>query len=353
MGATGTKNADRHNSSSGQVETDDDDPYIRGLNSTKHTSKHPRPQAKISNTSTNINSNLNLNYLDAALIDQSKSAVPNPALKLDQYVLGKTEVATDVAKGSLSRCGSAINILKDVAELGQHRSIAHLLTSDGNVLDNKLPTSGSNEFVGSPGSLTWASSSSSSDGETQKLSEPGMHNMGSFADAVYGMPIKRMIKQICVSGLKSSGRHKKPFCLSLTEIRDICRIAQVQFLEEPSLLRLQGDIRVVGDIHGQFKDLMRIFKRGGMPPNQHYLFLGDYVDRGKLSLETIMLLLLLKLRCPQQIHLLRGNHESAGITKVYGFYDECKRRSSIKAWKYIVDVFNTLHIAEIGNQRIF
>lgn len=81
--------------------------------------------------------------------------------------------------------------------------------------------------------------------------------------------------------------------------------------------------------------------------------MGDYVDRGKQSLETILLLLCYKVKYPEKFFMLRGNHESANVTKMYGFYDECKRRTSTKCWKMFVDVFNTLPFAAIVNDKIF
>jgi serine/threonine-protein phosphatase PP1 catalytic subunit len=86
------------------------------------------------------------------------------------------------------------------------------------------------------------------------------------------------------------------------------------------LLNVTAPIRVCGDIHGQYVDLLRMFEYGGFPPNSSYLFLGDYVDRGRQGIESISLLLAYKIKHPTRIHILRGNHESSAITRIYGFY---------------------------------
>lgn len=111
-------------------------------------------------------------------------------------------------------------------------------------------------------------------------------------------------------------------------------------------------VSFTGDIHGQYQDLLRLFEYGGYPPSSNYLFLGDYVDRGKQSLETICLLLAYKVRYPKKVFLLRGNHEDAKINRIYGFYDECKRRFNVRLWKVFTECFNCLPVCALVDEKI-
>ncbi|KAK4686009.1 hypothetical protein P7C73_g4133, partial [Tremellales sp. Uapishka_1] len=101
----------------------------------------------------------------------------------------------------------------------------------------------------------------------------------------------------------------------------LCARVRDLLLEESNVHHVQSPVTVCGDIHGQFWDVLEIFRQGGQPPDTSYIFMGDFVDRGYYSLETLSLLLAYKARYPDRITLLRGNHESRQITQVYGFYD--------------------------------
>ena len=124
------------------------------------------------------------------------------------------------------------------------------------------------------------------------------------------------------------------------------------FQKEESLLKIQAPLYICGDIHGQYYDLLRVFDILNYPPQSTFLFLGDYVDRGKQSLECLLLLLCLKIQYPDKIFLLRGNHECEALNKIYGFYDECKRRLSIKCFKKITNLFNMMPISALINENI-
>lgn len=150
-----------------------------------------------------------------------------------------------------------------------------------------------------------------------------------------------------------SGKTTRSLCVKNSEITTICQVSREIFLSQPTLLELSPPVKIVGDVHGQYGDLIRLFEMCGFPPAANYLFLGDYVDRGKQSLETALLLLCYKIKYPENFFLLRGNHECANVTRVYGFYDECKRRCNIKTWKTFIDTFNALPITAVVAHKIF
>uniref|UniRef100_A0A914Z7F7 Serine/threonine-protein phosphatase n=1 Tax=Panagrolaimus superbus TaxID=310955 RepID=A0A914Z7F7_9BILA len=146
--------------------------------------------------------------------------------------------------------------------------------------------------------------------------------------------------------------------LDQKELKEICLRVREQFMLEPVLLKLQAPICVLGDLHGQFLDLrVKMMEKLGPPPKQKYLFLGDYVDRGAFSLETVTMLLAMKVRYPKHIYLLRGNHETRAVNKMYGFFDECKRRfpddKKNELWTLYQHVFNCMPMSAVIGEKIF
>ncbi|XP_019428718.1 PREDICTED: serine/threonine-protein phosphatase PP1-like [Lupinus angustifolius] len=152
--------------------------------------------------------------------------------------------------------------------------------------------------------------------------------------------------------LEVRGRPGKQVQISESEILKLCSASREIFIKQPILLELEAPIKICGDVHGQYSDLLRLFEYGGFPPEANYLFLGDYVDRGKQSVETICLLLAYKIKYPENFFLLRGNHECASINRIYGFYDECKKRFNVKTWKLFTECFNCLPVAALIDEKI-
>ncbi|XP_078161967.1 BRI1 suppressor 1 (BSU1)-like 1 isoform X2 [Carex rostrata] len=154
----------------------------------------------------------------------------------------------------------------------------------------------------------------------------------------------------------------RAFFLDSYEVGELCYAAEQIFMQEPTVLQLKAPIKVFGDLHGQFGDLMRLFDEYGFPSTAgdityiDYLFLGDYVDRGQHSLETITLLLALKIEYPENVHLIRGNHEAADINALFGFRIECIERmgesDGIWAWTRFNQLFNYLPLAAMIEKKI-
>mmetsp|Transcript_1771 Transcript_1771/g.6016 ORF Transcript_1771/g.6016 Transcript_1771/m.6016 type:complete len:316 (+) Transcript_1771:206-1153(+) len=138
------------------------------------------------------------------------------------------------------------------------------------------------------------------------------------------------------------------------EVKAICAATREVLAMDPNVVPVRAPVTVVGDIHGQFADLVEMFAIGGVCPSTNYLFLGDYVDRGYDSVETVCTVMALKARYPDRVTLLRGNHESRQITQVYGFYDECLRKyGNANVWRYITDTFDHLPLAAVVENQIF
>lgn len=137
------------------------------------------------------------------------------------------------------------------------------------------------------------------------------------------------------------------------QARFVCSKGKEILVQEENIIRVDSPVIVCGDIHGQFYDLLELFKKGGPLPDKNYLFLGDFVDRGYHSVETFLLLLAYKVRYPDRINLLRGNHESRQITQIYGFYDECRRKyGNSNVWKFCTDLFDYMPLAAMIDDKI-
>ncbi len=182
---------------------------------------------------------------------------------------------------------------------------------------------------------------------------PGPQTASRAADR-RGFDPDPMIKYLL--GLRTGSPHDAPAgrgagwpdAVDVAAITALCHAAREVFLAQPMLLAVTAPVTICGDIHGQFYDLLRIFELADTAlPYTSYLFLGDYVDRGTRSLETICLLLALKVKYPTAMWLLRGNHEAASINSVYGFFDECKRRANVKLWKTFISVFDCMPVAAV------
>ncbi|CAA0825502.1 Serine/threonine-protein phosphatase BSL1 [Striga hermonthica] len=190
----------------------------------------------------------------------------------------------------------------------------------------------------------------------------------------YSNPTKKFTRQRSPQGLHKKvistllrPRNWRPpfnrkFFLDSYEVGELCYAAEQIFMQEPTVLQLKAPVKVFGDLHGQFGDLMRLFDEYGFPSTAgdityiDYLFLGDYVDRGQHSLETITLLLALKIEYPENVHLIRGNHEAADINALFGFRIECIERmgenDGIWAWTRFNQLFNYLPLAALIEKKI-
>jgi len=139
--------------------------------------------------------------------------------------------------------------------------------------------------------------------------------------------------------------------LKQEDVLDIIHRASDVFRKEPSLLKLKDPITVVGDIHGQFYDFVKLLEVGGEPDKTQYIFLGDYVDRGSYSFEVCMMLFAFKINFPKRVWLLRGNHECRQMTAFFNFRDECEHKLNIEVYDAFMEAFDTLPLAAVINGK--
>ena len=143
-------------------------------------------------------------------------------------------------------------------------------------------------------------------------------------------------------------------CLNEKDLKELCEKAKEIFVEESNVQIVSAPVIICGDIHGQIYDLLELFKKGGDIPNSRYIFMGDYIDRGYNGVEVLELLLVLKVKYPGHITLLRGNHESRQICAVYGFYEEITRKyGNANAWEYFTDIFDYMPLAALVEGKLF
>lgn len=138
-------------------------------------------------------------------------------------------------------------------------------------------------------------------------------------------------------------------------MKKLCDLCKEVLIEESNITPVSSPVTICGDIHGQFYDLLELFRiSGGLPSTgTSYIFLGDFVDRGYYSLETLTLLMCLKVLYPDRITLVRGNHESRQITQVYGFYEECQTKyGNQTVWKACCQVFDFLTLAAVVDGKV-
>uniref|UniRef100_A0AC34F1Q9 Serine/threonine-protein phosphatase n=1 Tax=Panagrolaimus sp. ES5 TaxID=591445 RepID=A0AC34F1Q9_9BILA len=166
------------------------------------------------------------------------------------------------------------------------------------------------------------------------------------------LKVRRRIQSIVDRLTKSWKPELSQKLFTEEEIHELCYRARETFWMQPALIEVKAPVKVCGDIHGQFEDLLAIFNLNEFPPRHRYLFLGDYVDRGPYSIEVITLLFAYKVLYPEEIVLLRGNHESRPVNMQYGFYMECKKRYSLTLYESFQYAFYCMPFCARINQRI-
>eukprot|EP00727_Mastigamoeba_balamuthi_P008988 m51a1_g4711 hypothetical protein (320) ;mRNA; r:291759-293132 len=137
-------------------------------------------------------------------------------------------------------------------------------------------------------------------------------------------------------------------------LADICEKLKEILVNEPNVVSVSSPLTIVGNLHAQFSDLLELFRTGGMCPDTNYLFLGDYADFWMYGVETVQLLLCLRLRYPSRITLLRGEHETRTVSAIYGLYSECLRKyGDVGVWECLCDLYDYLPMGALVDNTVF
>lgn len=207
--------------------------------------------------------------------------------------------------------------------------------------------------------------------EGQKMVEQHQHRNGPTQQEEYTRTLANAFIKNLLKSLDFKATENAPFPFKIETIGVLCDTAIALLKKTPPLINLRPGVKIFGSLHGQFADLLRFFKSYGVPDDDHqferksdiealdYLFLGNYVDRGTNSLEVICLLLALKIKFPEHIHLLRGSHEDRKINIAEGLYTECQQRlkeepeAPNSIYNKLNDVFENLSYAAVIAGKIF
>jgi len=328
------------------------------------SSSRKSSKSKLSDSTTGENGNNDLTSSLPAASSYSSPTKANPAIKPSTAQSPAVPIPVPKAAGDTNGPSSVETteeadeaMLEHTAKYGsspshaarhqQDRDDAERLESEGNV-EGDSPDESVTAAM-SRATLEEPTSQSSAAASTQSKAIP---INGNLTSPILSNPLSSSAQQIANGGTSSgsggkndpktfdiddmisrlldvgySGKISKSVILKNAEITAICQAAREVFLSQPTLIELSPPVKIVGDVHGQYSDLIRMFEMCGFPPSSNYLFLGDYVDRGKQSLETILLLLCYKIKYPENFFLLRGNHECANVTR--GTYSQHTPRQSL------------------------
>ena len=139
--------------------------------------------------------------------------------------------------------------------------------------------------------------------------------------------------------------------ITKTDLLELINLFKSVIKSEPNLIKIDDPVTVVGDLHGQFYDLLKCLEVGGNPENTKYLFLGDYVDRGTFSIENVLLLCSLKLNYKDTIIMLRGNHECRQMTSFFNFKQECEVKYDAEVYERLMETFDCLPISRYNKNK--